>query len=168
MGTSRAPLPRGATRLKLSEACYSERTSGGMPPLVRIVAHVGVRDMQDLVGGIDELGCNISLIAHINPCIYIRSSRRVTIVIIVTDILYVLFSHDHPPPAIACGFPHNNSRMARLTTTSSAMAHKANSRDHAVICLIHAWAKPSHHFVSRKPASQPGRWAYSATACSAL
>src|SRR5262249_49492284 len=46
---------------------------------------------------------------------------------------------------ILCGAPRNHSRVARLAMTSSAMAHKAHSRDHAVLCLIRAWAKPSHH-----------------------
>ena len=59
--------------------------------------------------------------------------------------------------ALACWSPHNNSRVASLATTSRARANRANKRDHAVICLIRAWAKPNHHFASRQPASQPGR-----------
>ena len=55
----------------------------------------------------------------------------------------------------------------RLTTTNSAMANKANSRDQEAIALMRAWAKPSHHVASRKPASQPGRRGYSSTALGA-
>jgi len=70
--------------------------------------------------------------------------------------------------ALACWPPRHNSRVARRARISRAMATKANKRDHAVICLMRAWAKPNHHFASRTPASQPGRWAYSATACAAV
>jgi hypothetical protein len=73
------------------------------------------------------------------------------------------------PPAADAGAPgRTNSRFTRLTTTNNAMATRANRRDHALICLLRAWAKPNHHCASRKPASHPGRCAYSATACSAV
>src|SRR5262249_52543169 len=70
--------------------------------------------------------------------------------------------------ADACAPGRTSRRLASVTTTNSAMATTANSRDHALICLIRAWAKPNHHCASRKPASQPGRCAYSVTACSAV
>ena len=42
--------------------------------------------------------------------------------------------------------PRNNNRVARLATTNSATANKANSHDHALMALMRARAKPSHHF----------------------
>ena len=50
---------------------------------------------------------------------------------------------------------------------SRAIANKANMCDQALICAIRAFAKPSHHLVSRKPSSQPKRWPYALAAAGA-
>ena len=65
----------------------------------------------------------------------------------------------------AAGAPwRHRRRRASVTTPNSAMALQANRRAHAVLCFLRAWAQPHHHCASRQPASQPGRWAYAATA----